>query len=336
MKTVKALVTGATGHVGYALVQELQAQGYNLRLLLRKETDLFRDIRCEYAYGDVTQIESLPRAFHDVDIVFHLAGMIEVNRGNDALVWDINLRGTQNVLAACRDCGVKRLVYASSVDAYPPLPDNREMTEIAQFSPKSVTGTYAKTKAEATQLLLDCDSPGLDIVIVYPGACIGPYDFRVSSVGEMVRMFIHGKFPVSLNFGAYSFVDVRDVAKGMCAAAEKGQNKSGYILSGERVTVDTLIQLLAEVCQETEALQHIKAPRFKLPASVAMAAAPFAEIYYRATNTTPLFTRYAIRKLKSNCNFSSDKARRELGYQTMPLKQSISDMVNWILDQEAQ
>ena len=233
-----SVVTGATGHVGYALVKELEARGENFRILIRKDSKIFDGINCERVFGDVTDPASLEKAFEGADVVYHLAGVIEINKGNEDMTWKVNVDGTKNVVEACKKCGVKRLVYASSVDAYPPLPDNQVMREISHFNPEILDGTYAKTKATATNYVFENNDDKLETVVCYPGACCGPYDFKVSSVGEMVRMFLKGKFPVSLSFGAYNFVDVRDVAKGMIGAAEKGRPGEGYILTDEVVTVD--------------------------------------------------------------------------------------------------
>ena len=188
-------------------------------------------------------------------------------------------------------------------------------------------GTYAKTKATATNYVFENNDDKLETVVCYPGACCGPYDFKVSSVGEMVRMFLKGKFPVSLSFGAYNFVDVRDVAKGMIGAAEKGRPGEGYILTDEVVTVDQLIHMLADIC-------GFKAPSLKISLGLANAFAPLMEVYYNAAKKTPLFTRYSIRKLTSNCNFSCEKAKEELGYAPMGAKQSFTDMVAWIKEYE--
>ena len=243
------------------------------------------------------------------------------------MTWKVNVDGTKNVVEACKKCGVKRLVYASSVDAYPPLPDNQVMREISHFNPEILDGTYAKTKATATNYVFENNDDKLETVVCYPGACCGPYDFKVSSVGEMVRMFIKGKFPVSLSFGAYNFVDVRDVAKGMIGAAEKGRPGEGYILTDEVVTVDQLIHMLADIC-------GFKAPSLKISLGLANAFAPLMEVYYNAAKKTPLFTRYSIRKLTSNCNFSCEKAKKELGYAPMGAKQSFTDMIDWIKEYE--
>ena len=216
------VITGATGHIGYALLKKLTDRGERVRILIRKDTPVFDGIECEKAFGDVTNPDTLDAAFEGADVVFHLAGIIDINVGNEEMIWKVNFEGTKNVVRAVQRCGVKRLVYASSVDAFIPLPDNQIMRETDSFDVTALDGTYAKTKAAATNLILHTvRTENLDAVIVFPGACIGPYDFKVSNAGEMVRMSMHGSFPASLNFGAYNFVDVRDVADGMIAAAEK-------------------------------------------------------------------------------------------------------------------
>lgn len=324
-----SLVTGATGHIGFALLKELVGAGETVRILIRKDSRQFDGIECEKVYGDVTDPAALEKAFEGVDVVYHLAGIIDINADQEDKIWNVNVGGTKNVVAACEKCGVRRLVYASSVDAFRPLPDNQLMREVDKFNPDELDGTYAKTKATATQFVLDEVKAGkIDAVITHPGACIGPYDFKVSNVGEMVRMFMNGSFPVTLNFGAYNFVDIRDVAHGMYMAAQKGGKGECYILCAEEpISVDGFIKATAAACGK-------KAPKFPLTYGFAKAVAPLAEVYYKAAKKTPLFTRYSIRKLVSNCNFSIEKAKNELGYSPMSVQQSVNDMVQWIRENE--
>ena len=318
------VVTGATGHIGYALLKKLADREENVRILIRKDSKIFDGIPCEKVFGDVTDPASLEKAFEGAEVVYHLAGLIDINVGNDDMVWKVNFEGTKNVVEACKKCGVSRLVYASSVDAYEPLPDNQVMREVSEFFPDRLDGTYAKTKATATNYVFDTVKRGeLDAVVVYPGACIGPYDFKVSNIGEMVRTVIKHGYPVSLKFGAYNFVDIRDVAEGMILAAEKGRTGEGYILCGEQISVDDFICTLCKVCGK-------KIPKIKMGYGIVSLAAPVCEVYYKISKATPLFTRYSVRKLISNCNFSIEKARTELGYQPMSVEQSLTDMVQWI------
>ena len=321
-------LTGATGHVGYALLKEMLAHGDKTRILIRKDPGYFKGMDVEMVKGDVTDYDSLVKAFAGCDTVFHLAGCVEIKAGFEEKIRQINVDGTKNVVKACFASGVKRLVYMSSVDTYPPLPGNEEMTEIYKYAPTVLEGAYAKTKAEATVFVLDSQGQnGLDVVVVQPAACMGPYDFKVSSVGSMIRMFMDGKFPVTLKFGGYNFVDVRDVALLTRAAAEKGTPGSCYIACNKMCTVDEFIKLLAEAC-------GTKAPKIGLGHGFCNLIAPLAEVYYKAADKTPLFTRYSIRKLCSNCNFSYAKAAEELGYSPRPLLVSLKDTVAWIRENE--
>jgi len=323
-----SLVTGATGHIGYALLKELVDSGEKVRILIRKDSKQFDGIECEKVYGDVTDLDALLKAFEGVDVVYHLAGIIDINADQEDMIWSVNVGGTKNVVKACQEKGVRRLIYASSVDAFPPLPDNQLMTELDHFEVDILDGTYAKTKATATQFVLDEVKAGrLDAVVTHPGACIGPYDFKVSNVGEMVRMFVNGMFPVTLSFGAYNFVDIRDVAHGMYMAAKQGGKGECYILCGEQISVADFIAVTAKACGK-------KAPKIPLSYGFAKAVAPAAEIFYKVAKKTPLFTRYSIRKLVSNCNFSIEKARKELDYNPMTVEQSVTDMVKWIRENE--
>ena len=331
IKMAKKIVcmTGATGHVGFATLKELEKyDDREVRILLRKDPGYFDGINCTKVKGDITDYESLLEAFRDCEIVYHIAGCVEIKAGNEDMVYNINVNGTKNVVKACQKCGVKRLVYMSSVDTYVPLPDNREMTEVYKYNPDELEGAYAKTKAEATQFVLDNNGvDGLETVVCQPSACMGPYDFKVSSVGSMIRMFSSGKFPITMTFGGYNFVDVRDVAIGTVAAGDKGGAGEVYLLCNKSCTVDEFIRLLAEVSSN-------KPPKIKLGRKLIEAFCPVMEAYYKLSDQTPLITRYSIRKLCSNCNFSYKKAQNELGYNPRSLKESLADTIKWIRETE--
>lgn len=322
-------LTGATGHVGYAILKELQNYtDRDVRILLRKDPGYFDDLTCTKVKGDITDYDSLLEAFKGCDMVYHVAGCVEIKPGNEDFVYKVNVTGTENVIKACKETGVKRLVYMSSVDTYAPLPDNQVMREVYEYDPEKLEGTYAKTKAEATAKVLQANEEGvLETVVCQPSACMGPYDFKVSSIGSMVRMFSSGKFPITMTFGAYNFVDVRDVAIGTILAGDKGGNGEVYLLCNKSCSVDEFIRLLAEVSGN-------KPPKIKLGKKIIDIAAPIMEVYYKMADATPLFTRYAVRKLCSNCNFTFEKAQKELGYNPRPLRESLADTAKWIAETE--
>lgn len=322
-------LTGATGHVGYAVLKELQNYtDRDVRILLRKDPGYFEGLVCEKVKGDITEYDSLIEAFKGCDTVYHVAGCVEIKPGNEDFVYKVNVTGTENVIKACLETGVKKLVYMSSVDTYVPLPDNQVMREVYEYDPDVLEGTYAKTKAEATAKVLEANKEGvLETVVCQPSACMGPYDFKVSSIGSMVRMFSSGKFPITMTFGAYNFVDVRDVAIGTILAGDKAKGGEVYLLCNKSCSVDEFIRLLAEVSGN-------KPPKIKLGKGIIDLAAPVMEVFYKVSGQSPIFTRYAVRKLVSNCNFTYEKAQKELGYNPRPLKESLADALKWIAENE--
>ena len=318
-----SVITGASGHVGYALIKELEARNEKFRILIRSKNKIFDGIPCEKVFGDVTDTESLGKAFEGADTVYHLAGVIDIGTGNSDRTREINVQGTINVVEACKKRGVRRLVYVSSVDTLKALPGDEIMTEESCGHSDDLEGIYAQTKAEATRYVLENSGDKLESVVVLPGACIGPYDFKVSSAGSMVRLIMHWGIPASLNFGAYNFVDVRDVAKGMIGAAHKGKAGECYLLTGDVISAHELIHIVAEHSGK-------RTPRAKLPSWFVKPLAPLAEVAYKITGATPVFTRTSLEIISRNCNFSYQKATRDFGYQPMSAKQSLGDMIDWI------
>ena len=322
------VVTGGKGYVGFALVKELEARGEKMRLLLRTDSPYFDGIDCEKFMGDVTDPDQLEQAFEGADTVYHIAGVVDITGTKDKQVWNVNYEGTKNVVAACKKCGVKTLIFCSSVDAIPTSEEMNVIREIRSFDPDLLEGAYAKSKASATQYVLDSADESLRVCVVHPSCCIGPYDNNnSSSVGTMLDLYIKGLFPVSMDFGGYNFVDVRDVAKGMVAAAEKGRNGECYILSGYAHTIDEFIRTLAYVCDK-------KPPVFKLRKSMIVKLLPEIEKVFDALKLPPLLNEYSIRKLCENCNFSCFKAKVELGYDPMTLEESLRDTVAWMKTRE--
>lgn len=316
-------LTGATGHIGNVLVRELLSRGENVRVLILDNEDRtsLNGLNVETVTGDVCNKKSLEAAFRGADRVYHLAGIISILPGKKKLLNLVNVNGTKNVIDVCLKTGIRRLVYVSSIHAVKEPPHGTIITETCPPDPLSVLGDYAKSKALATCEVLNAVKAGLDAVIVCPTGVIGPYDFRVSEMGQLILDFMNRKLKASVN-GAYDFVDVRDVAKGIILAGENGRSGETYILSGEQIKISCLMSLL-------ESVTGIKAPGFVAPLWLARVIGVMATPYYRLKKTKPLFTAYSIDVLASNSLVSSEKARKELGFTTRLLKESLEDAVNW-------
>ena len=317
------IVTGATGHIGNVLVHQLLARGERIRAVIPPVEDItpLKGLKVEIVEGDVCDINSLIQAFKGSDIVYHLAGIISILPGRDKLLDRVNVAGTQNVVKACMETGVKRLVYTSSIHAIAEPPHGTIIDETLPCNPDRVPKGYGRSKARATLAVLEGVEQGLNAVIVHPTGVIGPYDYRISEMGQLMIDFINGNLKAYID-GTYDFVDVRDVANGIILAGEKGQNGERYILSGEQISVHQLMLMLQEI-------SGVKAPSLVVPVWLARVAARFSPLYYQIARKKPRFTTYSIDVLCSNSRICSDKAHRQLGFTARPIQQSISDAISW-------
>jgi dihydroflavonol-4-reductase len=198
------------------------------------------------------------------------------------------------------------------------------MDESLGFDPENPYGEYDRSKAAASLEVQNAALAGLDAVIVCPTGVIGPYDFRGSEMGEVIRGAAEAK-PMFYVEGAYDFVDVRDVADGLIAAAGQGRRGESYILGGHKISVRYLLETVREVTGR--AFSSIK-----IPFSLAEFAAKFTPWYYRQTKAKPRFTPYSLEVLQSNADISHRKAERELGFEPRPVIETIADTVRWFFE----
>jgi dihydroflavonol-4-reductase len=318
------VVTGAAGHIGNVLVRELLSRGESVRAVIPPFEDAvsLAGLKVEMVEGDVLEINSLKQAFEGSDVVYHLAGIVSISPGMSKLLYRVNVEGTRNVVEACLKTAVRRLVYTSSIHAIKEPPHGTVVDETFPFDPDNVLGDYAKSKAQASLEILKGVDRGLDAVIVCPTGVIGPYDYKISEMGQVIIDFVKRRLK-SYIAGAYDLVDVRDVAMGIILACEKGNSGESYILSGAQITIPDLLLMLEE-------LTGVKAPTVKAPTWLVRLAGIFAPLYYRLTKAKPLFTAYSADVLASNSVISSEKARRELGYSARPTRESLEDAVRWL------
>ncbi len=328
MKTLY-LLTGAAGYLGSAVLDELLKHGRDVRVLVLPGDRFAADIPegVETLFGDVTDREGLRRFFRfpaDAQaVVIHVAGIVTIYPGFNRKVQDVNVEGTRNVVDLCVETGVKKLVYVSSVHAIPELPRGDEMREVTDFSPDRVEGFYARTKAMASAIVTDAvRRRGLDASIVFPSGLCGPGDRCVGSVTQMLIDCVRGKLPAGVD-GGYDFADVRDVAAGILAAADRGGRGENYILGNRYVSVREILRTVHE-------LSGSKLVRRMLPVPVLLPLLPFFRLYYKIRKRPPVITRYSLSTLRSNSRFSSAKARLDLGYTTRPFRMTVSDTLEWL------
>jgi len=321
------IVTGAAGHLGSTVTKKLNEQGKTVyALCLPGEQHLPQGKHIEVFTGDVCDADSLAgmfgRSVGNLVTVIHCAGIVSISSKFNQKVYDVNVTGTKNIVSLCEKYDVKKLVYISSVHAIPELPDNKVIAEVDSFSPDDVIGLYAKTKAEASQCVLDLAKRGGNASIIHPSGIVGPGDFGRGHITQLVIDYYRGGL-TSGTGGGYDFVDVRDVADGILSCCEKGKSGECYILSGQYFKVYELLNLLHEITGKKK-IKRI------LPLWFVKFTAPLAELYYKLLKQPPLFTSYSIYTLNSNANFNHEKASEELGYTARPMKQTLTDTVEWL------
>ncbi|MBF0315493.1 MAG: NAD-dependent epimerase/dehydratase family protein [Oligoflexia bacterium] len=318
------LVTGATGHLGNNLVRQLLSKGEGVRVLLRKNSNqsALEGLQVEKVYGDVLDYHSLLAVCKGIDCVYHCAALISLLPGEYKKLYATNVRGTENVIAACLEMRVNKLIQVSSVEAYGNANPGGVIDESYSFNPKRAMLAYGRTKAVGSLKVLEAvKSRGLHAVLICPVGIVGPYDFRPSSMGQMVIDFAHKSMPCYLG-GGFDFVDVRDVAEATIVAAKKAPAGEAYLLTSEHLAILQLMDILQEIT-------GIRRPYLKLPHAVAYLAALAAEKYYQFSKTTPVFTRDSINILQSHLRVNGEKAKRELSFAPREVRFALKDQYDF-------
>lgn len=317
-------VTGATSHLGVALLNQLKNEGKFVRAIVKpgENVSYIKELCDEIVFADITEFFKLPFAFEDLHSVFHLAGIKTVGKQNRKLLREINVGGTKNVVTACMAAGVKKFVYASSVHAIEQKALGKIMHEPITVNHKRVTGEYAKSKALATEYILGLTYPNFEAVVCYHSGIIGPYAYKESHIGKLITDFCNNKIPFYFD-GFYDYVDSRDVAIGLSLAEEKGKRNSDYVLSGQLVTVREMLDILHEQTGRPIPKYSISPRMYKL-------LLPIVGLYNKATGLNPIYTNYIVRTLTSGDQFSNYKARRELGFEPRNVKDSFRQQIQLI------
>jgi dihydroflavonol-4-reductase len=327
MKRKIYLLTGATGNLGSNICRALITRGETVRALVRNPGAARVHEEVEISSGDVLDVPSLERFFlveEDADVyVIHCASVVALDPDYSQIVHDVNITGTQNIIDLCVKNKVKKLVYISSTGAIPELPDNQTIVEVGHFDPDTVLGYYSKSKAAATQLVLNAvDRYDLDASTVFPTGIFGPYDYGFGLITSNIIKIVQGKVPCGVA-GTFNCADVRDLAEGVISCCSKGRKGEGYIMGNQTVTMQDLFNAVAEAsgCNRVKLI---------LPVGLAKFLAVMAETVSKLTGKSSILTRFTIYNLVRNNNFSSEKAVKELNYQFRPFSETIRDEVLWL------
>lgn len=329
------LVTGAAGFLGSNVCSQLLGRGELVRAFVLPGDKAIKYIPedVEICLGDLCDLDSVEE-FMTVpegmkSVVIHCASMVTVNPEYNQKLMDVNVGGTQNLVNAClmhEEC--KKMVYVSSTGAIPEEPEGVKIKEVNCFepiNPEKVVGCYSQSKAKATQVVLDAvHKKGLNACVVHPSGILGPNDHAISETTGTLIKIINGEMPIGMQ-GSFNLCDVRDLAFGCIAAADRGKRGECYILGNEEVTLKQLCQMLHDEC-------GCKKIRFYLPLWIANIFAKMMEKQAIIKGEKPMMTTFSVYNLARNNTFDYSKAKKELGYHTRSYQKTIHDEVKWLKD----
>jgi dihydroflavonol-4-reductase len=319
------LVTGASGFIGANVVKALLAEGYRVRVLVRPTSNLsaLRDCRVHVVVGDIVDRASLGPAVAGCRQVFHVAADYRLWTPDPDTVYRVNVAGTRNVLEACAEAGIDRVVYTSSVGTLGVPPDGGPGTETTPVSLRDMIGPYKRSKFLAERVAEEYAAGGLPVVIVNPSNPIGPWEMRPTPTGQMVVDFLKGRMFGTLDTGL-NLVHVSDVARGHLLAAHTGRVGEKYILGNRNCSLTEIFALLAQIT-------GLPAPRIRIPYALILLVALGNEGFARATGRPPRVPLTGVRMARKRMYFSAAKAVRELALPQTPIEQALADAVAWFV-----
>jgi dihydroflavonol-4-reductase len=320
-------ITGGSGFVGSAVLQQLVRSGFLVRALVRPESPRhhLKSSGVEFVVGDLRDRSSIAQAMAGARYVFHVAADYRLWARGRAETFSTNVTGTRIVMEEAMRASVERVVYTSSVAALELRPDGALADESVPACERKAIGAYKQSKIAAERLVLSMvKEKGLPAVVVSPSTPLGPRDVRPTPTGRIVVEAAAGRIPAFVDTGL-NLTHVDDVALGHLAALHRGRIGERYILGGQNVLLSQMLRDIAEIMGR-------RGPWFRLPWYSTLPIACAAEAMACFTGREPLATLAGARLAKRRMFFSPAKAEKELGHRPRPYEEALHDAIRWFHD----
>lgn len=315
----KVIVTGANGFLGSNLCKKLIQHGYDVSVLVRKNSDIseLTGLQLNYFYGDVNDPASLNAAFKNHHYVMHLAGLISYKKYDRKKMYQVNVVGTENVINSCIENKIEKLLFLSSVVTIGARFRPKVLNEDSAFKLKRLDLGYFETKLEAEQkVIANAQAGRLFAVCVNPSTIYGFADAKKGSRKNQIKV-AQGKFPFYTG-GGVNVISVDDVTDGIILALEKGANGERYILANENLTIKELFKMIAHSA-------NVRAPFLYLPSPFLHIAGWIGDRLKKGLSRENAYTASMYHW------FDASKAKRELGFEPKKTaQQAIDDSVSWM------
>jgi dihydroflavonol-4-reductase len=321
---MKVFLTGATGFVGYHVARALEDEGADLRLLVRKSSNLknLEGLHGETYVGDLANPESLRPALSDIDAIVHVAADYRLWIPDPAAMYRANVDGTRELLRLAGEAHVPRIVYTSSVATMHFFTNGMISDEQTPVTLEDMVGHYKRSKFLAELQAIKAAESGQQVIILNPTTPIGPHDVKPTPTGRIFVDFLKSKFPAYVDTGL-NLVDVNEVARAHVLALTKGTPGRRYILGGENLT-------LKQILDKMSAITGIPSPTVKIPFAIAATYAFFEEwITGRIRGKEPRATLEEVRMGRKKMFASSARAESELGFRVTPVYPAMRAAIEW-------
>jgi dihydroflavonol-4-reductase len=319
----RALVTGATGFLGRAIVEQLVASGRPVRALVRSDvaTQKLIAIGAEPVRGDVLDRSALEAGLAGCEVVYHAAGVNAFCLRDPRPLFDVNVAGTRAVAEAAAAAGVGKLVYTSSAAT---MDEPGDTAVGGRPGGRGFLSKYAQSKFEAERAVLAvAERTGLVVVCVNPASVQGPG--RTSGTARLLLGYLNGRLRAAVD-GPLNVVDIADCTRGHILAEEHGRPGERYLLCGASMTLREGLALLGHLTGIDDR------PRFVAP-RLALALATGAEVLARTRRRPAAFCREMVRTLIEGHAYDGGQATRELGLVYTPIETTMRRTISWYLEQ---
>jgi dihydroflavonol-4-reductase len=316
------LVTGAAGFLGSHITRQLVARGEDVRVLLRPSSQnrAIADLPLEYVTGDLRDAASLDRAMKDVKRVFHVAADYRLWARRSREIYDSNVGGTKNAIAAAKRAGVEQFIYTSTVATIavdrPELPNESTDAKLEEM-----VGHYKRSKWMAEREVLNAAKDGLPVIVAMPTTPVGPWDWKPTPTGKIILDFLNGKMPGYVETGL-NFVGVEECAAGHLLVADKGKIGERYLLGGENLTLKQMLDTLAKIT-------GLPAPSLKIPHGLALGVAYANTVFSRLIGRAPGITIEGVKIAQHMMFVDCTRSQHELGFKAGPVPAALERAVRW-------